>query len=719
MAQLEHIEAIEKRLWSAADTLRANSNYASNEYFLPVMGLVFLRHAYSRFLGVKDAIQAGLPTRGGKTRPLTKEDFSQKSAIFLQPKAQFDTLVALPDSADRAKAIIDAMESIEADYENLRGVLPKSEYQELDNAVLGQLLRTLNPEELKRVSGDVFGRIYEYFLTRFADQKAHDGGEFFTPVSLVSLIANVIEPAGGTVLDPACGSGGMFVQSARVVKRRHENPTEKLTFYGLEKNATTIRLAKMNLAVHGLEGDIQKSITYYEDPHALLRKADFVMANPPFNVDEIDADKVKSDPRLPFGLPGVNKKGKVSNGNYVWISYFYSYLNEQGRAGFVMSSQASSAGRDEAKVRRKLVETGDVDVMVAIRSNFFYTRTVPCELWFLNRAKPGTHHDKVLMIDARNVYRKVTRKIFDFSPEQEQNLLAIVRLYRGETGRYLDLVAGYCRRMLAEGAACFTNVGAAPCGRPETGKGEHRGSPLPDFIAALAALRGCVEPFLKTIAKDELHAEKGEHTGSPLRELDDAIPLFEADADAFRKSIIEYGRPAGRPTNGELKKAVDRLATLADTSRDLVKQTDLLYKLACRLIETCESECAARDSDAWAGRDITRARKAADEARALAVEQLKQVRYFWKQAHWLTERFPEAQLRDVEGLVKLVDRAEIEANDWSLTPGRYVGVAPEEEDEDFDFEEALRDIHVELEDLNAEAARLAATIKKNFEELGI
>jgi type I restriction enzyme M protein len=704
LAQLEHIEAIEKRLWSAADTLRANSNYASNEYFLPVMGLVFLRHAYSRFLGVKDAIEAGLPTRGGKTRPLTKEDFSQKSAIFLQPKAQFDTLVALPDSADRAKAIIDAMESIEADYENLRGVLPKSEYQELDNAVLGQLLRTLNPEELKRVSGDVFGRIYEYFLTQFADQKAHDGGEFFTPVSLVSLIANVIEPAGGTVLDPACGSGGMFVQSARVVERRHENPTEKLTFYGLEKNATTIRLAKMNLAVHGLEGDIQKSITYYEDPHELLHKADFVMANPPFNVDEIDADKVGSDPRLPFGLPGVNKKGKVSNGNYVWISYFYSYLNEQGRAGFVMSSQASSAGRDEAKVRQKLVETGDVDVMVAIRGGFFYTRTVPCELWFLNRAKPQTHRDKVLMIDARNVYRKVTRKIFDFSPEQEQNLLAIVWLYRGETGRYLDLVAGYCQRMLAEGAACFAM---------QDDEGETV-EPLPEFVSALATLRRSIEPFLKTLSKDAAHVE-------PLKELDDGILLFKADVEAFRKTVSEQQVAWGeqKTTNGELKKAVDRLATLAETSRDLVKQTDLLYKLACRLIDTCENECAARDSDAWAGRDITRARKAADEARALAVEQLKFVRYFWKQAHWLTERFPEAELRDVEGLVKLVDRAEIAANDWSLTPGRYVGVAPEEVDEDFDFEEALREIHVELEDLSAEAVQLAATIKRNFEELGV
>src|SRR3989338_8509439 len=334
MAQLENIEAIEKRLWSAADILRTNSNYASNQYFMPVMGLVFLRHAYSRYLAVKDEIIASLPTRGGKTPELTKKDFSKKSAIFLQPKAQFDYLVGLKDSDDRAKAIIDAMESIEKDYETLRGVLPKNEYRELDNEILGQLLRSLNPEELKKVTGDVFGRIYEYFLTQFADQKAHDGGEFFTPISLVSLIAHVLDPERGTVLDPACGSGGMFVQSARIVEEYGQSPTERLTFRGLEKNATTIRLAKMNLAVHGLEGDIQKAITYYEDPHELVGNADYVMANPPFNEDEIDADKVKSDPRLPFGLPGVNAKGNISNRNYVWISYFYSYLSEKGRAGF-------------------------------------------------------------------------------------------------------------------------------------------------------------------------------------------------------------------------------------------------------------------------------------------------------------------------------------------------------------------------------------------------
>ena len=704
MPQLEHIEAIEKRLWTAADTLRANSNYASNEYFLPVMGLVFLRHAYSRYLAVKDKVEANLPTRGGKTRALTKEDFSQQGAIFLRPEAQFDHLVALPDSEDRAKAIIEAMESIEVDYETLRGVLPKGEYQELDNQVLGQLLRTLNPDELKQVSGDVFGRIYEYFLTQFADLKAHDGGEFFTPISLVSLIAHVLDPERGIVLDPACGSGGMFVQSARIVEEHGDSPTEKLTFYGLEKNPTTIRLAKMNLAVHGLEGDIQKAITYYEDPHELVGQANYVMANPPFNMDEIDADKVKRDPRLPFGLPGVNKKDKVSNGNYVWISYFYSYLNDKGRAGFVMSSQASSAGGGEAKVRQKLVETGDVDAMIAIRSNFFYTRAVPCELWFLNRNKPKAHKNKVLMIDARNVYRKVTRKIYDFSPEQEQNLLAIVWLYRGETERYLGLVSDYLGQVADEAQACR---------EWEDDEGQMY-QPLPDYDDALRVLRKTLAPFLNTQPKTGLHRET-------MAELDREFALFEQDIKQFYKNADKAANQWENTadTNAALVKLTRQIEPLAEASRDLIKQTDLIYKLATRLIDTCETDCDAKQSDTWVSRDITRARKAADEARQSAVEQLKQVRYCWKQAHWLTERFPEAKQRDVEGLVRLVDIKEIEANDWSLTPGRYVGVAPEEVDEDFDFEETLREIHVELEDLNAEAVTLAVTIKRNFEELGV
>ena len=700
--QLEHLEAIEKRLWSAADTLRANSNYASNEYFLPVMGLVFLRHAYSRYLAVAKEAAAGRPTRGGRVRPLGKQDFSRRGAIFLRPQAQFDHLVALPDGADRAAAIIAAMESIEADYESLRGTLPKSEYHELDNDVLGQLLRTLNPDELRRVSGDVFGRIYEYFLTQFADQKAHDGGEFFTPYSLVSLIAHVLDPERGTVLDPACGSGGMFVQSARTVQEHGQSPIERLTFRGLEKNATTIRLARMNLAVHGLEGDIRQAITYYEDPHELLGKADYVMANPPFNVDEIDAEKVKADPRLPFGLPGVNKRARVSNGNYVWISYFYRYLNEHGKAGFVMSAQASSAGGAEAMVRRKLIETGDVDVMIAIRSNFFYTRTVPCELWFLNRAKPERHRDKVLMIDARSIFRKVTRKIYDFSPEQMENLLAIIYLYRGETQRYLDLVAGYCARMLAAAAACF-----------ETAATGSSVGPLPRFLACLTALSATLTPFLESReARSDLAAEAAE-------QLDASRGSLGAEVDAF-KDLLKAAESAAVVKSGSTsarKQEIDSLRPLADGSHDLATQVDTLYKVAAGMIETCEHECDARSSGVWNGRNVASARRAADEARRHAVERLEQVRYVWRHAHWLVERFPDGELRDVEGLVKLADRSEIAGNDWSLTPGRYVGVPAEEDDENFDFAAALRNIHSELEHLNAEAETLAGTINKNLNKL--
>ncbi|PWR71842.1 N-6 DNA methylase [Methanospirillum stamsii] len=698
MPQLELIEAIEKRLWKSADNLRANSNFASNEYFLPVMGLIFLRHAYSRYLLLKDEIEKTLPKRGGKTRALTKEDFSQKSAIYLRHEAQYDYLVSLPDSSDRAGAIIAAMESIEEDY-NLKGVLPKEEYRAIENDVLKQTLQILNPDELKQASGDVFGRIYEYFLTQFADLKAHDNGEFFTPVSLVSLIANIIEPKDGIVLDPACGSGGMFVQSAHFVERLNQSPTEHLTFKGMEKNATTIRLAKMNLTVHGLEGDILKAITYYQDPHELFQKADYVMANPPFNVDEVDADKVKNDSRLPFGLPGVNKDEKVSNGNYLWISYFYSYLNEKGRAGFVMSSQASSAGRDEAKVRQKLVETGAVEVMVSIRSNFFYTRTVPCELWFLNKAKPEEMKDSVLMIDARNIFRKVTRKIYDFSPEQEQNILAIVWLYRGETERYLQLVSRYCKTMLKE-AKSSVNSGDENL--------------LNQFCQKMTLFLDSARPYIIRLAGD--HAAK-----EIFSELEGEVTQVSEEITGFAKATSHELKLWEKQdtSNGGLKKAVDRLSSLADNSHALVTQVDLISKLATRLIETCEKDDQAKGSDLWSGRDMNRILKDAEGIREELVFDLKQVRYFWKQAHWLVERFPDGTYRDVEGLVKCVSRSEIESNDWSLTPGRYVGVAPEEVDEEFDFEEALRDIHIELEGLNAEAAELAGIIQKNFRELGI
>lgn len=717
MAQLENIEAIEKRLWKAADTLRSNSELASNEYFLPVMGLIFLRHAYSRFLAVKDQIVASLPSRGGKTRDLTKEDFSQKGAIYLNPKAEFDALVALTDADDRAEAIIKAMESIEKDYANLAGQLPKNEYRSIPNDVLGQLLRTLNPDELKKATGDIFGRIYEYFLTEFADQGAHDGGEFFTPVSLVQLITNVLEPDHGIVFDPACGSGGMFVQSAHFLEVHKEDPN-KLTFYGHEKNRVTTRLCKMNLAVHGLEGNVvggEQAITYYNDPHEKLwGNVDYVMANPPFNVDEVDAEKIKNDPRLPFGIPGINKTKKVPNANYLWIQYFYSYLNDKGRAGFVMSSQASSAGREDAKVREQLIKSGHVDAMIDIRSNFFYTRTVPCQLWFLNKDKPKEHEDKVLMIDARNVYRKVTRKIYDFSPEQLKNLTSIVWLYRGQTDRFIELVQSYIDSALLEAHACEKSESLLA-------------EPVPDFIAALKGLYAAMRPFLE-------HLEKGadpEQLHVTLHaELLTAIEQIDADWSDFQILKNDLHEWWGRHSYDTAEDLIDFtesdicLKDLAENGRNLVKLVDHVYKLSTRLIELCETKHAARDHDLWDYASINGARrvslkKTADSARKQAVDQLKQVRYFYKQAHWLLSRFPEGKMRDVKGLVKLVSIESMEVNDWSLTPGKYVEVAPEEIDEDFDFEEALRELYIELNGLNEDAIKLARQISTNLEGLGI
>jgi type I restriction enzyme M protein len=675
---LEHIGNLEKRLWSSADVLRSTSNFASNEYFMPVMGLIFLRHACSRYLKVRDEILPTLPSRGGVIRDLTKADFSSRSAIFLRPEAQFDYLVSLPEDQSPSAAVIHAMETIEEDYETLAGLLPKQEYEELDDDALRQVLRIFNDPALQKADGDVFGRIYEYFLTQFADQKAHDNGEFFTPISIVETIVNIIEPVRGKIIDPACGSGGMFVQSAHFVEAMKASPNEQLTFYGMEKNPTTLRLAKMNLAVHGLDGDIQKAISYYEDPHKDQGPFDYVMANPPFNVDEIDAEKMKDDPRLEFGLPGVNKGGKISNGNYVWMSFFHAYLSPRGRAGIVMSSQASSAGGQEAKVREAMVKSGDIDIMCAIRGNFFYTRTVPCEIWFMDKGKAEHLRDKVLMLDARNVFRKVTRKIFDFSPEQMKNLTSIVWLYRGQEDRFAGLVQEYLA----------------------TARGEAQAA---DFAALETAF-------------DAAQAYLGKHTDTA--EMQVGLVKMKADAAAFVSASAALAVPSGDVAS--LTQTQAAMQPVADQAKALIKEIDHLAKLTQKAQEAAIAggEKAAEGKKLLAAIADARVPLTGDPDVQLTVTgALKRARYFEGQAEWLLSRFPEGRFRDVEGLVKLVGQEELAANDYSLTPGRYVGVAPEVEDADFDFEETIKDIHAEIDVLNAEASELAETIAKNFEEL--
>ncbi|MFH6767525.1 class I SAM-dependent DNA methyltransferase [Gaetbulibacter aquiaggeris] len=532
----EQLKALEGRLWKAADDLRANSKLTATEYSFPVLGIIFLRHAHNRFVIAKKEIEKTLPvhpTRG--VRPMAKNDFLDAKAIFLPEDSRWDTIVGLPDSSDLGEYLNEAMRNIEAEYEDLLGVLPKS-YNLFEKDLLQRLIRIFNDEALDHLPGDAFGQIYEYFLNKFAMSGAQEGGEFFTPPSLVKTIVNIIEPDHGIVFDPAVGSAGMFVQTAHFVEEEGFSASDKVTFYGQEKTDTNTKLAKMNMAVHGLDGKILQGNTFYDDHHNLVGQCDFVMANPPFNVDGVDKNKdsVKNDARLPFGLPNND------NANYLWIQYFYSYLNETGRAGFVMASSASDAGHSEKLIRKEIIDTGAVDVMVSIGNKFFYSVTLPCALWFFDRAKEkdAVRADQTLMLDLRHVFRKVSTKLHDFTEEQFQNIHAIVDLYRGDNSLYNKLVEDY-------------------------------------------------------------KASKN----------------------------------------------------------------------------TTELE-------------------------------------------WLTSRFPDGDYADVLGLCKVVNRAEIEANDYSLTPGRYVGIV-DQIDHDFDYEIEMGIIKDELKILNEEANMLAAQIQTNLEGIGL
>lgn len=433
----ENIKQLEKELWDSADDLRANSKLTAAEYKDPLLGLVLLRFAQNRYEDAKTEVEKNLPLnpRTGEKREATKNDYAAAGAILLPEKAKYDYLAGLPEQEDMAEAINNAMRLIEAEYTDLAGILPKN-YQEFDDKLLRDLVRVFNSDAVKHAKGDVFGRIYEFFLMKFSMQGAgaQEGGEFFTPPSLVDLIVNFIQPNHGIVHDPACGSGGMFVQTAHFVKS-HENKAvnEAISVFGTELKSNNAKLAKMNLAIHGIEGKVIESNSFYSDPHNLVGKCDFVMANPPFNVDKVDAKNkfLTEDMRLPFGAP-LTQKGTVSNGNYLWIQYFYSYLSDTGRSGFVMASSATDAGHGEKLIREKLVETGHVECIVSVANNFFYTRSLPCHIWFFNKGKKKENLDKVLMLDARHVHRKVSTTLNDFSEGQLEGLTAIMQLFRGE-----------------------------------------------------------------------------------------------------------------------------------------------------------------------------------------------------------------------------------------------------------------------------------------------
>ncbi|MBE6850961.1 MAG: SAM-dependent DNA methyltransferase [Ruminococcus sp.] len=454
-----NIRKLEAELWESADLLRAGSKLTSNQYCMPVLGLIFLRYAYSRFKMVEAEILKDRPKRGGHVMPVEASDFAAKSALFLPEEAQYKYLVNLPENIAAAElknrsghtmnslgeVVNNAMQLVEEQSEQLTGVLPK-DYTIFSDELLSELLRIFNNSALDDIDGDIVGRIYEYFLNKFAKNIAQDDGVFFTPKSLVKMIVNIIEPKSGTLLDPACGSGGMFIQSGDFVNAAGMHANSAMTFYGQEKVEYNAQLCLMNMAVHGLTGVIKsgdEANTFYHDAHNLNGKCDYVMANPPFNVDKVKAESCENAGRLPFGLPSVNKSKEVGNANYLWISYFYYYLNETGRAGFVMASSATDSQSRDKDIREQLVKTGDVDVMISVGNNFFYTKSLPCSLWFFDKAKNESIRDKVLFIDARNYYTVVDRTLNEWSEWQLKNLNAIVWLHRGEIDKYQNLLAEY------------------------------------------------------------------------------------------------------------------------------------------------------------------------------------------------------------------------------------------------------------------------------------
>ena len=464
------IKKLESDLWESADLLRSGSKLTSQQYCMPVLGLLFLRYAYSRFKKVEAEILKDRPTRNGRVLPVEPSDFEEKSALFLPKEAQYSYLLELPENIPAAnisyvnadsetiklnsigEIVNHAMELVEEQSEQLAGVLPK-EYTNFPDDLLSELLRIFNNNALDDVGGDVIGRIYEYFLNKFAKAIASDDGVFFTPKSLVKMIVNIIEPNTGVLLDPACGSGGMFIQSGDFVNSKGMSANKSMTFYGQEKVEYNAKLCLMNIAVHGLTGVIKsgdEANTFYKDAHNLVGCCDYVMANPPFNVDKVKAEAAQNAGRLPFGIPGVNKSKEIGNANYLWISYFYAYLNEHGRAGFVMASSATDSKNKDKDIREKLIKTGHVDVMISVGNNFFYTKSLPCSLWFFNKGKAENLKDKVLFIDARNYFTVVDRTLNEWSDWQLKNLNAIVWLYRGEIDNYTTLIEEYHKALDSE-----------------------------------------------------------------------------------------------------------------------------------------------------------------------------------------------------------------------------------------------------------------------------
>jgi type I restriction enzyme M protein len=670
----QQLKQLEAQLWGAADNLRANSKLTAGEYKDPLLGLILLRYAQNKFEQKKLELEATVPIdpRSGEKEPVTKFQLKAANTLWLDEKARYDHLASLSEGANVNDAVNEAMRLIEHDNPELAGILPRN-YQTLDPSLLHDLIRTFNDESVKNLSGDVFGRIYEFFLMKFSmtGAGAQEGGEFFTPPSLVQLIVNLIEPNVSDdkpeiiIHDPACGSGGMFVQTGHFIEE-HGKQTNGLVVYGTEQKTNNVKLAKMNLAIHGIEGQIKESNSFYSDPHNLLGRCDFVMANPPFNVKQVDKSKdyVKTDKRLfdDIGIP------KADNGNYLWIQYFYHYLNEKGRAGFVMASSATDAGNTEKAIRQKLIETGAVDCIVSVANNFFYTLSLPCHLWFLDKGKRAENKDKILMIDARNTYRKVNTTLNDFSKGHLINFAAMMRSFRGDDAAITNAIAAHQAILseLNEFLTEFANNLRSTC--------NHLIVTQPANSQDLSAYL-TTPLFFAGFESPEAAEQAAVIFDNPVAQLSAAVESLLQKYSGEKAAVdVELKQATEIKDKAAIKSAKDEKKRLEVLIREL--------KLLVSAVGSYQQEAKENLAD------------------------FKQAAADWQA---LLGYFPELRYQDVEGLCKVVDLQEVADNDWSLTPGRYVGYSVAV-DEGFDYQARMAAIHAELAALHREANGLMEKI---------
>jgi type I restriction enzyme M protein len=666
------LKKLEDTLWQSADNLRANSDLKSTEYATPVLGLIFLRFADNKYSAYEAEIQSEYKKLKGTRREKPIDEIAvAKCGFYLPPSARYDYLLGLPEKADIAKEIKAAMEQIELYKPELAGCLPKDEYFKLvrkpeQRVIPKQLLKNF-ADIPKDASGDMFGKIYEYFLGNFALAEGQGGGEFFTPRSVVRLMVEVIEPFDGTVFDPACGSGGMFVQSARFVEEhRGKRKGADLVVYGQEKALETVHLAKMNLAVNGLRGDIKQANSYYEDPYGSFEAFDYVLANPPFNVDEVNLSKVEGDRRFnSYGVPrnktDAKKKDKgavtVPNANYLWISLFATSLKPKGRAALVMANSASDARHSEADIRKNLVEVGLISGMLSLPSNMFYTVTLPATLWFFDKSKDD---GKILFVDARNVFTQIDRAHREFSEEQIQDLATISRLRRGERQEFTRLVHSYFESgfaLLKSNRPALLAVAAQVTEYIKANDGDH----VPDFKALLKKADSLAAAYGKY--KDSVDVEATDSANSSQRKLAASVSPIFASLHVLLKEVDKEVRHIEKKSAGKKDKDLKSLKLELETLHDKVKETE----------------------------------------------------YFFTHVAWLQERFPKAEYENVTGLCKLASIEDVRGEEYSLNPGRYVGVVIEEDGKtEEEFLAEILGMNEELSSLNAEARKLEKIIEKNI-----